>query len=491
MNLTVASSAGPRLIAAAAGEELAAVLRRAGLGLDTRCGGLGTCGRCRVRLVAGCCSVDGREVAAPAWVNACRARLLGGDAGIVVPAESFLPATGQIAFDLAILPQRTETVLAIDLGTTTVAAALIADGQLLASGGAFNLQNRYGDNIASRISGAAAALPQLRQAAIDTVRGILGSFPKEALARVSRVALAGNTVMSCLWHGIDPAPIGVLPFTPPLRVFPETTAEMLGLTVPLLTVPAISGYVGGDLAGGVGIVGLRPGELLVDIGTNCEIVLAGAERMWCAAAAAGPAFEGAGVRCGSRAVPGAIEHLWLEGGKPVFSTVGGLPPAGICGSAFIDFLAAGRAGGLLTEFGRLTEFESDGNCRFYRLAGEVVITEADIEQLLKAKAAVYAGIGSLLKHAGLELAAVKRIYLAGGFARYLNLDAAVAVGMLPALPQGEYRVVGNTALTAAARLAAEPEWLEELERLIDLPQEVPLNSIASFESDYIDALLLM
>ena len=157
-------------------------------------------------------------------------------------------------------------------------------------------------------------------AAVESVNELLDRLEPDGAARI---ALAGNTVMSCLFHGIDPSPIGVMPFTPPCRIFPVRGAAELGLRagdIPVLTVPAIAGYVGGDLTAGLLETPLRPGELLVDIGTNCEIILQTEQGMFCTAAAAGPAFEGAGIHCGSRAVPGAIDHYF---GRNSCSVIGG------------------------------------------------------------------------------------------------------------------------------------------------------------------------
>jgi len=268
--------------------------------------------------------------------------------------------------------------------------------------------------------------------------------------------------------------------------------------IPVFAVPAIAAYVGGDLT--AGILETRLGsskgvELLVDMGTNCEIILSSSDKMYCTAAAAGPAFEGAGIQCGCRATSGAIDHI-----DPVWncSVIGDAPPKGLCGSAMIDFLAEARSQNLLNEFGRLDldllkssgRYQAIGSIHAFRIAAELLLSEADIEQLLKAKSAVYAGILSLLEHCGKSLADVKKIHLAGGFAQYLNLDNAIKIGLLPALPNGKYLIAGNTSLAGAARLALEPRRLDEFIAIIDKPEDVHLNRISSFESNYIDALLL-
>ena len=462
-------------------KNLAEELAAAGFPLDLRCGGSGTCGRCRVILCSGEWECDGKPVTAPAEVKACRTRLTGAWGEVEIPERSLAVRQGQAAaaWSSRPLPESGETVIAVDLGTTTVAAVKLRRGRIVRSATCFNRQSRFGDNVITRINHAGSSpegLEELRRAAADSVNELLTLLdPGDA----ARIALAGNTVMSCLFHGIDPASIGVMPFTPPCRIFPERTAAEAGLaggSIPVLTVPAIAGYVGGDLTAGLCETPLQPGEMLVDIGTNCEIILRSEQGYFCTAAAAGPAFEGAGILCGCRAVPGAIDHYT---GRNACSVIGGGEPIGLCGSAMIDFLTVERREGRLNEFGRIQPPADHAD-----IAPGVAIHEWEIEQLLKAKAAVRAGIQTLADHCRTP---VKKIFLAGGFARYLNLGNAVACGLLP---ECELEAVGNTSLGGAVRLALSPGLMEELTRLIDLPREIPLNTLPEFEDNFIDGLLL-
>ena len=174
------------------------------------------------------------------------------------------------------LPECDETVIAVDLGTTTVAAAKLRGGEVVQEATCFNRQSRFGDNVITRINHAGSspeALEALRLAAVDSINELLDRLDASDAARI---AVAGNTVMSCLFHGIDPSPIGVMPFTPPCRIFPVRSAAELGFCageIPVLTVPALAGFVGGDLTAGLCETPLQPGVLRVDIGTNCEIIL--------------------------------------------------------------------------------------------------------------------------------------------------------------------------------------------------------------------------
>lgn len=462
---------------------LAKLLAAAGYPLDLRCGGNGVCGRCRVKLRTGEWETDGKTVTAPAEVNACRTRLVSARGTVDVPEQSTAAERGRTvtAWRGRQLPENGETVIAVDIGTTTIAAVKLRGNQVIREASCFNSQNRFGDNVITRISQAGAsleALESMRHAAVASINELLDQLDA---SNAVRIAVAGNTAMSCFLHGVDPSPIGVMPFEPPRRIFPIRSATELGLRageIPVLTVPAIAGYIGGDLTAGLFETTLRPGELFVDIGTNCEIILRSPTGFFCTSAAAGPAFEGAGIHCGCRAIPGAIDHYFGNGS---FSMIGtGNTPVGLCGSAMIDFLAVERKLGHLNEFGRIQP-PADS---FEAVPG-ISICEREIEQLLKAKAAVRAGIRTLADHCGIP---IQKIYLAGGFAHYLDFANAVGCGMLPA--ECEFEAVGNTSLGGAAHLALDPSAADELEKLIDIPEEIPLNLLPEFKDNYIDDLLL-
>lgn len=456
---------------------LATQLLEAGVALDTRCGGRGTCGRCQVKLLSGDWRVDGAKVQVPSTVPACRTTLLSDVGEVDVPESSRVGGKGRISDEWQLdkrLPDTSETVVAIDLGTTTIVAIKIRGGVVVGKASCFNPQRIYGDNVITRISHAASGkLAELHHIVLDAINSLL----LELDARdAERIALAGNTVMSCLLHGINPESIGVLPFTPPLRRFPEV--DCFFGTIPVKTMPAISGYVGGDLTAGFAETALAEGEMLIDIGTNCEMIYYSKSGVFCAAAAAGPAFEGAGISCGCRAVEGAIDHFYDDGTFSIIGNGGGAP-IGFCGSAMVDFIAVNRRAGRINEVGRY-----EPAAKSQHVAEGIAVGEGDIEQILKAKAAVCAGIKTLEDHCGVP---ARKIYLAGGFAQYLNLENAFEIGMLP---RRTCEVVGNTSLAGAAHLACAPESIGDFEKLSDIPHEIPLNTLPEFEDNYIDGLLL-
>jgi len=451
---------------------LAEYLAAKGVVLDMRCGGRGRCGRCRVKLVSGEWRCGDAPALPPDEVPACRTRLVGGRGIVEVP--DVVGNRPEVLVGIGDAARSADTVIAVDLGTTTLAAVKLRDGVVLAAAGAFNGQMRYGDNVVTRIAHAAtpAGMAELRTAVLDSLGRLLNELGTDG---VDRISVAGNTVMCSIFHGIDPTPIGAYPFKAPQLVFPPRR-DLLPLEV--LTLPCISGYLGGDITAGLYAAKLKPGEMLVDLGTNCEIVFDTGNGCFGTSAAAGPAFEGAGLRCGMRAETGAIEHFYPDGS---FSVIGGGEPRGLCGSAYVDYLAYERAAGKLNEFGRFAApVES-----FRKIAPGVGVGEDDVEQLLKAKAAISSGIASLEKYCGMT---ASKLVLAGGFASGLDTDNAVAIGMLPA--GRKITRIGNASLTGAAALAADPGLMSEFIRLSKLPQELPLAQLPGFESRFVNALLL-
>ncbi len=517
MKLLVHTAGGISSCEAKESRPLSETLREAGIGLDLRCGGNGRCGRCRIELVRGDFVAAGRQVSLrgkeTAAVNACTCFPAGAEGEIRIPAASLHRSDGAVEVNFSPVPDLSGgpggLSVAVDIGTTTVAALLVEDGRIVASAGMPNRQFRFGDNVIDRIAACQSspgAQRELHRAVVDeTINPLLAQLAADP-RRISRMAVAANTVMTHLFYNESPVSIGTAPFTPKFRRFPEVAAASLGVAIRpegrIIAAPAISGNVGGDITAGLVATGFGASggtELLLDLGTNCEMVLAHRGKVWASSAAAGPAFEGANLSFGCRAAPGAVEHLTLSAaGKLELQVSGGGAPIGLCGSGTVDFLAEARRAGALDEYGRLElgvlrrwgRLVTRNGGNGFRIASGIVVTEADIERLLKAKAAVGAGIASLLRHAGVEPEEIRIFHLCGGFARCLDLDAAQAIGMLPRLERPVFRIGGNTSLAGAVLLAARPDRMAEFEKWADLPCDLPLNSLKGFEESYIDGLLL-
>jgi len=510
-----------------------------GLSLNTRCGQRGLCRGCEVQLLAGSLLMESGAVTAPATVQACRARMVG-PAIIHIPARSRIEHRPQVgeSFEIAIpyahqplfafAPGQRDTAFAVDVGTTTVVVLLVdlVTGEVLSRAGAFNEQIRFGDNVVTRIE--AARKPEnlaamQRAIVMETLQPLLLRACERAGRSVERIvggAIAGNTTMLHLLVGEDPTPLGIAPFTPRfiqgrqlLAREVKLAADGLAPATPLQLLPGIAAYIGADITAGIFAsgMGFDPApSLLVDIGTNGEIVLQSGGKLTACATAAGPAFEGCGLRFGTRARDGAVSdlRLTLNPFQLETETIGKFPLAGsngLCGSAYVDFLATARSCGLLGVTGRfdLAAWEklpgqnrgTDDGERSLRLtdangAGALRISEVDVALLLQAKAAIGAGIEILLETAGIRAVDLRQVYLAGGFGMHLNVAHAIAIGLLPGFREEQVRVVGNTSLAGALLALVDRTTLDEMEDLRAQVEVIELNLAADFEDRYVEHLML-
>ena len=514
---------------------LSKVLAEHGFPLNTRCGQRGLCHGCEVILQQGSLKVGTSEINAPATLRACRARLHG-PVTIAIPARSRIEHKPQVGetFEIAVpcahdplFPAvgTRDTAFAVDIGTTTVVVLLVdlTNGEVLSRAGGFNEQIRFGDNVLTRIDAARTpqAIAAMQQAVVgETLAPLLFQACERAGRDPSRIAggtIAGNTTMLHLLAGEDPTSLGIAPFTARFLTGKTITAEDIHLTAeglapetPVHLLPSIAAYIGADITAGVYATGMvfdaKP-SLLVDIGTNGEIVLQHGGALTACATAAGPAFEGCGLRCGTRAREGAVSDLsiTLDPLEIHIQTIGDIPPAratGICGSAFIDFLASARGCGLLGHAGRFDAAAwaalpeifrlTDDDERALSLAGpgSPRISEVDVAVLLQAKAAIGAGIETLLETAGIRAEEISRVYLAGGFGMHLNVPNAIAIGLLPGFTPEQVRVVGNTSLAGALLALIDRTTLAEMEALREQVQVIELNLSEGFEDRYVEHLML-
>jgi uncharacterized 2Fe-2S/4Fe-4S cluster protein (DUF4445 family) len=385
-----------------------------------------------------------------------------------------------------------------------------------------------GDDVVTRITlcmNDAAMTRQLQHAvAAGTIAPLLAEAAQHSGASLGRLAcfsIAGNTTMQHLAAGVNPSAMGVVPFTPvflehrvmsPQGVFQEHAGEVCSPAAALHFLPGAAAYIGADLCAGVVASGLLYDEgpsLLVDVGTNGEVILKYKGRLFGCATAAGPAFEGAGLSSGIRAGDGAISRIHLRA-HPFSIHVGWIGqekmrPAGLCGSAYIDFLSEARRVGLITPTGRFDRDAvpgstdrllrwNDTDTAFRVEYGQgrqpIVISQRDVSHLLQAKAAIAAGILTLLRREGLGPAEVKTLYLAGGFGTHLSPRHAIGCGLLPGFAPRQIQTVGNTSLAGAYLALLDSGILEDLWKIGRQLEVVELNLDPDFEACYIDQLPL-
>jgi uncharacterized 2Fe-2S/4Fe-4S cluster protein (DUF4445 family) len=410
--------------------------------------------------------------------------------------------------------------VAIDLGTTTVWGQLIDlnSGEILATEGTFNSQISFGEDVISRIIAAdkPQGLHKLQEAAACSINSVLESLLKKPGVEVNDVGvatLAGNTTMTQLFLEMPPKYIRLEPYVPTAAYYPPLKASDFALALPdhcqLLAFPAVASYVGGDVVSGILGVGMHKDPrltLYIDLGTNGEVVVGNQDWMACAAASAGPAFEGGGVKFGMRASQGAIENISINplNAEPALVTVGRASPKGICGSGLIATVAALFLGGLMDERGRFNlEHDSDrlregedgpeyvlAWAQDTQIDRDITLTELDVDNLMRAKGAMYAAYMTLLEGVGLSIKDLDRVILAGGFGQSINIERAIIIGLLPELPPERFTFVGNGSLLGARLITMSNQLRAEVGDIVDKMTNFELSVAPGYMDNLTGSLFL-
>jgi len=407
--------------------------------------------------------------------------------------------------------------IAFDLGTTTVVATLLdlSTGTPVAVDSMLNKQQPFGADVITRISATMldpGALDKLRELAQETLAELAAAVCEAGQVdpyEVYEVAVAGNATMTHLVLGIDPEPLGMAPFIMSTRLYPEVLAADLGITAHprarAVVFPAFGAYVGGDITAGLLASGMDRDprvRLFVDIGTNCEIVLGNRDWLLATAAPAGPAFEGAAIRCGMRAAEGAIEVVTMTPDGLELKVIGDIPAAGLCGSGLVDAVTGLVRLGLLDSSGRFVPADEAlarapalagrlttvGQERVFMLADGVYLSQRDVRELQFAKAAIATGWRILLEEAGLTEADVKQVLLAGSFGSYLAPASAIRIGLVPAVPVQRVVPAGNVAGEGAKMALLSLRERAGALALLEEVRYVELSDRADFNDRFIGQL---
>lgn len=410
--------------------------------------------------------------------------------------------------------------IAIDIGTTTIYGQVIdlITGEVLSQYGDFNGQISYGEDVISRIIFAEkpGGLEKLNERVIETINHVIHKIVKRAKVdpdEISTITFAGNTTMTQLFLKVDPRYIRRAPYVPAANIYPPIRGVDLGLDVAehvtALVYPQVSSYVGGDIIAGVMGSGMYNEDALtlyMDIGTNAEIVIGNKDWLVCAACSAGPAFEGGGIKLGMRAVEGAIEDFSIDPItlEPMNITIGRVRPKGICGSGLITIVATMFEMGIIDSRGKFNRDietprirEVDGICEFVLawkdVAGidrDVVLTEIDIDNLIRAKGAIYSGCMTLLSEVGLSIHDLDRIIMAGGFGSYIDLEKTMTIGLLPEIDADKVTFIGNGSLMGARMSALTNRIRRDVASTVQRMTNFELSETKSFMDNYVAALFL-
>ncbi len=406
--------------------------------------------------------------------------------------------------------------LSFDIGTTTISGQLVDlnSKKILGTKATYNQQAAFGSDVITRIvyAGKADGLEKLHNAVTDTMNQIIRDLVFEHsidLNDVNCIVCSGNTTMIHLLLSVDPAPIRKAPYVPTANFLPVMRAAEAGININprglLSCVPGVSSYAGGDTTAGVlssGIYQLEQPCILIDIGTNGEIVLGNRDFLVACAASAGPAFEGSGVTSGMRATSGAIQKIEIskKDFNVKYSTIQNKLPRGICGSGYIDLLAAMLEAGIIDKSGKIkatgtrirqTETGKEFVVCFKNETAtdsDIMINEADIENLKRSKGAIYSATAILVKHLGLEFSSIAKIFIAGGFGTYLDIDKAIKIGLLPDLERSKYVFIGNSALAGARQILLSNEAMSMADSLASKITYFELSVDPEYMNEYSQAL---
>lgn len=535
---------GPFIADVEPGSTLLAAARKAGAPLEAPCDGAGICGKCLVRLdpealpalepgadVRGSNGQGALVLACDARVRAdiaatipdrgdknlaivdhgmATARLLAPHIAVVHASDGSTVWAGQEL--IASLPNRVANLgIAVDIGTTTLVVALVdlESGDELAVASALNPQTAYGHDVLSRIHFAAESdgLATMQRALVDSLNSLIGQVCQRAgvdAGHIHEAVLGGNTCMLHIATAMDPAPLGRSPYRPSLTGGSHLGAAELGLGIAAHGLaylpPVVSGFVGADITAGILSTDLHRSQqtvLLLDIGTNGEMVLTHAGELWATSTAAGPAFEGVNIACGMRAAPGAVDAVTANDGRWTLHTIGDAPAIGICGSGLVDLVsclvkngAIGKSGRFETKteppVGNWDEREGRG---LLRLSDAVVLTQKDVRQVQLARAAIRAGLDALLAEAKVRTQDVERVLVAGSFGYHLRPDSLAGSGLLPAPLAAKVEAVGNTCKAGAVTLLTNDDTRRELKAVAARVRSIELANDAAFGRLFVEQMV--
>ena len=416
--------------------------------------------------------------------------------------------------------------IAVDIGTTTIAAYLycLNSGRRISVKSSLNPQRRFGADVISRIEYSSRSIEnnnEISKTLINGINTLISDLVDESNLSsndIYEAVFVGNTSMLHFFMNISAEKIAVAPFLPVTTDMHTFKASSLGISINpsgcIVLLPCVSAYIGADTISAVLASRMFDDEeisLLVDIGTNGEMVLGCKEWMLSCSTAAGPAFEGATINNGTGGIEGAIDKVYIEN-ELIYKTIGNKSPIGICGSGVIDMVSVMLETGVVDETGRIIDpdeaeynvpadmknriIASDGQKAFIvekmsntLTNNDIVLTQKDIREVQNAKAAIAAGIKTLARHAGIGLDAIKKVYLAGGFGNHMNMKSAAKIGLIPAELEKKIEFIGNAAGVGAVECLLSEELLGETLRIKKQIKYIELSADKNFSEDYIDSMI--
>ena len=513
------------------GETISSVAVRSGIYIDSPCAGNGMCGKCKVVVAGSANDVTDKEkeFLSPAELSA-GVRLACQVTAVPNMVVSILNHDGESieilnSFDSKKITKSSKKVkkfgIAIDVGTTSVVVYAVdkSNGKIISSVSAINPQTSCGADVISRISCISddnTMLEILRFALVKQLNKMILEIINEAdleIANLENIVAAGNTTMEHILLGVSPVSIGRYPFTPQFRNGQKVKCKDVGFSfcpdAEVWVMPNISGFVGGDIVAGIvysALCSSKELSLLLDIGTNNEMVLGSSDYLVCCSAAAGPAFEGAKISAGMRGARGAIEKVSIGADDIKLSVIGDTVPKGICGSGLIDITSELVRVGVITANGKFAKKDNLPECKWKErlVAGEsskmkfilayenehgvhpeVALTQKDVREVQLAKGAIAAGIEIMLAELGKDISDLDRVYIAGAFGNYINLESAMNIGIIPAIPKYKVVPLGNSAGLGACLMVTNEKSRESAKEVIDTASNIELALHPKFQDIFV------
>lgn len=493
------------------GESLLDAFIRQEIYISAPCGGKGRCGKCGVQILNGNTWISdedkkiySEEELDAGWrLSCCLYPTEELEVSVSQSDESLFEAVGETENTEESGTEESFYHVAVDIGTTTIAMSLIGgeSGKVFRTVTSVNSQRAYGADVISRIQASVdGKKEELKKSIQKDLQDSMEKLLKETGVSgedVGKIVIGGNTTMGHLLMGYDCDTLGVFPFTPVNIDFIKGTEEILGTDrfgkKEVILLPGISTYVGGDIVSGMYAYDFTEKEevcMFIDLGTNGEMGIGNKEKILVTSTAAGPAFEGGNITWGMGSVPGAICSVKLEDTEAEVKTIRDEAPQGICGTGVVETVAELVREEIVDETGALDEAYFDDGFPLAKTPDgkEIVFTQKDVREIQLAKAAVRAGVETLLLRYGIKKEEVSKVYLAGGFGYKLDTEKAIAIGMLPEEWQERIVAVGNSSLSGASKYVKDENRDKKIEKLVSISEEINLSADKEFNEFYMDAM---
>ncbi len=494
-------------------ETVLSALQRTNHFVDAPCGGVGKCGKCKIRITNGnipIAQADTKYFSAEELEKGYRLScLIKPDCDLEIELltgdkDSFeVLSASPLELTQGTVQKNSEYGIAIDIGTTTIAVQLIdtVHKTCIETVSRMNHQRAYGSDVISRIMASNEGKKEdLQKSAqndiifcIEKIISITGIDTKQ----VQKMAIGANTTMTHLLCGFSCETLGVFPFTPvDIKLIEKSFLEIFDsslLNCEVTILPGISTYVGSDIVSGMNALQFHNSEkvnVLIDLGTNGEMAIGNKDAILCTSVAAGPAFEGGNISCGTGSIAGAVTSIDIKDGKVAYKTIQDAPPIGLCGSAVVECAAELLREGILDETGSLDDDYDDGFVIAKTTEGnDITFLPKDIREIQLAKSAVRAGLEVLISEYGITYKEINTVYIAGGFGYKLNYKKAIEIGMLPKELEDKIVPCGNTSLFGAVHYLIEKESREHVQTIAEKSKEIALATNSMFNDLYMEHMI--